>query len=63
MEGKAPNPLIMALANPNPEIDPEVAGAANLLIMPNLDAANIAFNFAKGAADGLHISPILLGTV
>ena len=39
----------------------KLTGAANLLIMPNLDAANIAFNFAKGAADGLHIGPILLG--
>ena len=38
-----------------------LTGAANLLIMPTLDAANIAFNFAKGAADGLHIGPILLG--
>ncbi|MGZ0186681.1 MAG: phosphate acyltransferase, partial [Alphaproteobacteria bacterium] len=39
----------------------KLTGAANLLIMPNLDAANIAFNFGKGAADGLHIGPILLG--
>jgi malate dehydrogenase (oxaloacetate-decarboxylating)(NADP+) len=39
----------------------KLEGAANLLIMPTLDAANIAFNFAKRAADGLHIGPILLG--
>jgi len=39
----------------------KLTGAANLLIMPTLDAANIAFNFAKAAADGLHIGPILLG--
>jgi malate dehydrogenase (oxaloacetate-decarboxylating)(NADP+) len=36
-------------------------GTANLLIMPNLDAANIAFNLLKAAADALPIGPILLG--
>ena len=36
-------------------------GAANLLIMPNLDAANIAFNLLKALGDGLAIGPILLG--
>ncbi|HYL32847.1 MAG TPA: NADP-dependent malic enzyme, partial [Stellaceae bacterium] len=36
-------------------------GAANLLIMPNLDAANIAFNLLKVLGDGLNIGPILLG--
>src|SRR4029077_8993139 len=36
-------------------------GSANLLIMPNLDSANIAFNLLKAAADGLPIGPILLG--
>ena len=36
---------------------------ANLLIMPTLDAANIAFNLLKTAAgDGITIGPILLGT-
>lgn len=35
---------------------------ANLLIMPTLDAANIAFNLLKTAAgDGVTIGPILLG--
>src|SRR5207245_1911098 len=35
---------------------------ANLLIMPTLDAANIAFNLLKTAAgDGITIGPILLG--
>ena len=38
-------------------------GAANLLIMPTLDAANIAFNLLKTAAgDGITVGPILLGT-
>lgn len=37
-------------------------GAANLLIMPNLDAANIAFNLLKAAAgNNVTIGPILLG--
>ncbi|OGA20977.1 MAG: hypothetical protein A3H34_02695 [Betaproteobacteria bacterium RIFCSPLOWO2_02_FULL_67_19] len=37
-------------------------GAANLLVMPTLDAANIAFNLLKTTAgDGVTIGPILLG--
>ena len=37
-------------------------GEANLLIMPSLDAANIAFNLLKTVAgDGVTIGPILLG--
>ncbi len=36
-------------------------GSANLLIMPNLDAANISFNLMKMTADGLPVGPILLG--
>jgi malate dehydrogenase (oxaloacetate-decarboxylating)(NADP+) len=36
-------------------------GAANLLIMPNLDAANIAFNLLKMITDSVAIGPILLG--
>jgi malate dehydrogenase (oxaloacetate-decarboxylating)(NADP+) len=37
-------------------------GEANLLIMPTLDAANIAFNLLKTAAgDGITVGPILLG--
>jgi malate dehydrogenase (oxaloacetate-decarboxylating)(NADP+) len=35
---------------------------ANLLIMPNLDAANIAFNLVKTLADGVSVGPILLGS-
>ena len=41
--------------------DSRLSGTANLLIMPNLDAANIGFNLLKAAADGLPIGPILLG--
>ncbi len=36
-------------------------GIANLLIMPNMDAANISFNMAKILGDGQPIGPILLG--
>jgi malate dehydrogenase (oxaloacetate-decarboxylating)(NADP+) len=37
-------------------------GEANLLVMPTLDAANIAFNLLKTAAgDNVTIGPILLG--
>ncbi|MDK9714854.1 MAG: NADP-dependent malic enzyme [Sulfuritalea sp.] len=37
-------------------------GQANLLIMPTLDAANIAFNLIKtSAGDGLTVGPMLLG--
>jgi malate dehydrogenase (oxaloacetate-decarboxylating)(NADP+) len=36
-------------------------GAANVLILPNLDAANIAFQFAKVLADALPVGPLLIG--
>ena len=36
-------------------------GSANLLIMPNLDAANITFNALKVLGNGQSIGPILLG--
>ncbi len=36
-------------------------GQANLLVMPNLDAANISFNLLKATGAGLSIGPILLG--
>lgn len=36
-------------------------GEANLLIFPNLDAANITMNVVKAMTDSLHVGPILLG--
>lgn len=36
-------------------------GQANLLIMPTLDAANIAFNLLKTVTDSVSIGPIMLG--
>ena len=40
----------------------KLKNAANLVICPSLDAANIAFNLLKTAAEGLHVGPMLLGT-
>jgi malate dehydrogenase (oxaloacetate-decarboxylating)(NADP+) len=36
-------------------------GEANVLLMPNLDAANIAYQFTKILADALPVGPILMG--
>lgn len=36
-------------------------GSANLLILPTLDAANIAFNLLKTATGSAALGPILLG--
>jgi malate dehydrogenase (oxaloacetate-decarboxylating)(NADP+) len=42
--------------------DSTLKGEANLLVMPNLDAANISFNLLKiTSGDGVTIGPILLG--
>jgi malate dehydrogenase (oxaloacetate-decarboxylating)(NADP+) len=39
-----------------------LSGDANLLVLPNLDAANIAYNLLKTAAGGnIAIGPVLLG--
>ena len=47
------------------KFDPEspLTGEANILIMPNLDAANIAYSLLKmTVGEGITIGPILLGT-
>ena len=42
--------------------DSTLTGSANLLVMPNIDAANISYNLLKTAAgNGIAIGPILLG--
>ncbi|MBI4996268.1 MAG: NADP-dependent malic enzyme, partial [Rhodocyclales bacterium] len=42
--------------------DCKLRGQANLLVMPNLDAANIAFNLIKAiSGDGITVGPMLLG--
>ena len=39
-----------------------LTGAANLLVFPNIDAANISYNLLKTAAgNGIAIGPLLLG--
>ena len=42
--------------------DSKLKGSANLLVLPNIDAANIAYNLLKTAAgNGVAIGPVLLG--
>ncbi|MDR2990999.1 MAG: NADP-dependent malic enzyme [Burkholderiaceae bacterium] len=42
--------------------DSHLEGSANLLVLPNLDAANIAYNLLKvSAGGGIAIGPMLLG--
>jgi malate dehydrogenase (oxaloacetate-decarboxylating)(NADP+) len=42
--------------------DSTLTGAANLLVLPNIDAANISYNLLKTAAGGgIAIGPVLLG--
>ena len=38
-----------------------IKGAANLLVFPNLDAANISLNLVRTMTDALQVGPILLG--
>jgi malate dehydrogenase (oxaloacetate-decarboxylating)(NADP+) len=52
------SPRLLARAMP----DSTLTGEANLLLMPNLDAANITFNALKiVAGEGVTVGPILLG--
>ncbi|MGD9476568.1 NADP-dependent malic enzyme [Shinella sp. G-2] len=41
--------------------DSTLSGEANLLVFPNLDAANITLGVVKTMTDSLHVGPILLG--
>ena len=42
--------------------DTTLTGEANLLVLPNMDAANIAYNLLKVAAGkNVAIGPVLLG--
>ncbi|MDI6749911.1 MAG: NADP-dependent malic enzyme [Rhodocyclaceae bacterium] len=69
---KAPELEVEGEMHGDAALDPEIrrqvfpnarlTGPANLLIMPTLDAANIAFNLLKTASgDGITIGPLLLG--
>jgi malate dehydrogenase (oxaloacetate-decarboxylating)(NADP+) len=51
------SPLVRAQVLPQSRLK----GEANIMIMPNLDAANIAYQMIKGIADALPIGPILIG--
>ncbi|WP_394689088.1 NADP-dependent malic enzyme [Hoeflea sp.] len=42
--------------------DSTLTGEANLLVFPNLDAANIALGVVKTMTEALHVGPILLGS-
>ena len=39
-----------------------LSGVANVLVMPDLDAADIAHNMIKVLGDALPVGPILMGT-
>ena len=41
--------------------DSPLSGSANLLVMPNLDAANIALTLLSAATEALLVGPLLLG--
>ena len=51
----------------NPEMrgsimpDSTLTGSANLLVMPNVMAANISYNLLRSAAKGVTVGPILMG--
>jgi malate dehydrogenase (oxaloacetate-decarboxylating)(NADP+) len=52
------DPAILAQIMPNSTLK----GSANLLVLPNIDAANIAYNLLKTAAGGnIAVGPVLLG--
>lgn len=38
-----------------------LSGCANLLVMPDVDSAHIAFNFARIVTKGISVGPILMG--
>jgi malate dehydrogenase (oxaloacetate-decarboxylating)(NADP+) len=52
------SPLLRDKALPGSTLE----GEANLLVFPNLDAANITLNVVKSMTDALHVGPIMLGT-
>ncbi len=41
--------------------DSRFEGSANLMVLPDLDAANIAYNMVKVFGDGLPVGPMLVG--
>ena len=51
------SPKVRETIMPNSSLE----GEANLLIMPNMDAANISFNMLKILGEGIPVGPMLLG--
>jgi len=51
------SPFIREEVFPNANLQ----GRANLLVMPNLDSANIAFTLLKSVSRGTNLGPILMG--
>jgi malate dehydrogenase (oxaloacetate-decarboxylating)(NADP+) len=41
--------------------DSRLTGSANLLVLPNIDSANIAYNLVKATGEGVTVGPLLLG--
>ena len=41
--------------------DCNLSDNANVLICPNMDAANIAFNLVKETNEGMSVGPVLIG--
>lgn len=56
--GSALSEILRKRAMPNSAL----SGEANLLVFPNLDAANISLGVVRTMTEGLHVGPILLGT-
>ncbi len=52
--------LVEAIRN-HAVTDSRLEGTANLLVMPNLDAANIAVSLLRAAGEGVTVGPLLLG--
>jgi len=52
------NPVIRSALNRHAQIE----GSANLLVMPNLDSANIAVDLLRSIADVMMVGPILSGS-
>jgi malate dehydrogenase (oxaloacetate-decarboxylating)(NADP+) len=55
--GSALSEMLRKRAMPNSSL----TGEANLLVFPNLDAANISLGLVRNLTDALHVGPILLG--
>lgn len=55
--GSALSETLRKRAMPNSAL----SGEANLLVFPNLDAANISLGIVRTMMDALHVGPILLG--